>query len=114
MSQLDRLTFAEFQATGRDVADLREVHPDFDDRAYYPEPIPARVYAANQLYLQPNPDAGKDGQGPWFCEIGNFCVTGELATVEAELYAFYVCECAADEVRDALIAAAPANTYLGA
>lgn len=102
----DRLTFAQFQATGRDVADLRDTLDFFSDRALYPDAMPGRVYDGD-LYLHTNPDE----VAPFCVEIANFSRIGALATCEAELYAFYLSECADRDVAAYLRDLAPANDF---
>lgn len=108
------LTFAEFQASGRDVSDLRESeHPEFHDREIHPDPCPGRLYAVNAtspgLYLQA-PDATVAG---WYFEFGMAFLIGTLADCEACLYAVYLDEVIGAEHPDyaALRAAAPRNLY---
>ena len=104
------LTFPMFQATGRDVADLRDALPEFEDREIYAKPVPGRLYTESDLCLQAD---AADSAKPWYFEFGMDSLAGTLAEAEAELYAVYLDEVlTADHPQYAeLRAAAPANRY---
>jgi hypothetical protein len=74
------MTFEEFQASGRDVADLRTVDPD----AYLSE-WSGRVYAGNLIIER--------AERGWCLTIGNHsAVRMELATLERDLYDYGMSE----------------------
>ena len=101
-----RLTLSQFQATGIDTDDLRQVQPDNYPLEHYTDPMPARTYAGDfGLYINRDPD------GTFSVDIGRFSKDGSLEACEIELYAFYVSECVSDDVRAALQDAAPESTY---
>ncbi len=77
------LTFEEFQATGRDVRDLREIE-DFAGCEVPEECQPGRLYA-DDLYIEREPD------GRWYLHINNVHWLGEpLADLEKHLYDCYL------------------------
>lgn len=93
---LHRLTFAQFVASGRDSADLRQdCGPDLFNPEDYPNPVPGRVYATG-LYLLPVNELGVDA-GTYDFIGANVQLRGTLAKCEAELYGFYVSEVADQE-----------------
>lgn len=96
MSNIRRLTFAQFIATGTDTDDLRGVLADAFPDEHCPDPIPGRLYAGElNLYLEPS---SQPDRGAFVVEIGNMAHFGTLEECEARLYGFYVSECADDEV----------------
>lgn len=94
------LTFSEFQATGRDVDDLRRIIPDLVDMD---RPIPARVYTDSNLYLEPARDKT---DGPLIVEVGNAGWQGSLEQCESFLYGYYLREIADEEFFEELMAKA--------
>ncbi len=88
------LTFAEFQATGRAVADLVaegvEEQPLDDDL-----PIPGRVYEGG-LHIEERPSQGWPNGRPerWFLILSNAdWLSDDLEALERELYQYYLSEC---------------------
>ncbi len=82
------MTFTQFQATGRDVADLRTCGDDNIEAAFglHVDPIPGRLYDDN-LYVERLPD------GRWNCLIANADMTDVvLENVERFLYDWAVRE----------------------
>lgn len=109
MPEILRLTFAQFQATGTDVDDLRQVLPDQLPSTENPDPIPGRVYAQpHNLYMEPN--ASQPKHGAYVVEVGNSCHFGTREACESYLYGFYLCEIADPDARSELMSAAPAIT----
>lgn len=82
----DGMTFQQFQATGRDVDDLREVDPDhFGDYDYI---VNGRVYC-DRLWTVPCVTSGIG----WCTIIGNCEFQhGNLELIELKLYHFAVSE----------------------
>lgn len=75
------LTFAQFQATGRDVADVRDIIRDELDGVA----VPARVYAGD-CYIEPC------GNGNWTLTLYNESWMGPLELLESYLYAWCMTE----------------------
>lgn len=112
MTSVTRLTFAQFQAAGRDSADLRVECPDYYSTVEIDggtdAPIPGRAYLAEegyQLAIERNPE------GNYVVETGTYWTSGTLLACEKELYGFYVAEIADDDVRAELMEQAPENRY---
>lgn len=78
------LTFAEFRASGRDVADVRRLLPD-----QYDARTPGRIYAG-QLVIE---DSQGASSGRWMLTISNGSrCSNQLKTLERELYDWGVAE----------------------
>ncbi|MCU1136846.1 hypothetical protein [Stenotrophomonas maltophilia] len=106
------LSFAAFQLTGRDIADLRHSVPEFFPAEDYPNPVPGRLYA-DDLYIQSGGASATDTL-PWIVEVGDSSRRGDLATCEAELYGFYASEHIFDlDVCAFLVDEAPESYYFG-
>lgn len=101
MDALDRLTFAEFQATGQDVPSLYE---HISDLSLMGEA--GRLYARG-LYLNAPVAPGK----LYTLDIGNFGREGTVAELEVELYAYYLGEGTDDDVRPYLHDVAPESDF---
>jgi hypothetical protein len=89
------MKFSEFQATGRDVPDLR-AFPHIAaqlglDLEGVDSPIPGRVYLDNGLFIQR--ETFSDGEVHWFVTISNGGSESlHLVDCERELYEFAVSE----------------------
>lgn len=81
MPRKKRLTFAQFQRSGRDVPDLRRVLPAADHP--YEVRTPGRVYAG-KLVIE---DSQGCKEGRWMLNIANDSrCSNQLAALERRLY----------------------------
>jgi hypothetical protein len=78
---MSAMTFEQFQATGRDVPDLRDCEDSsiWDAYEFATRRVPGRVYAGN-AYIERQGDR-------WYCQIANTeMVDANRAKVERFLY----------------------------
>lgn len=102
----ERLTFAQFQASGVDSDDLTKDEICELSWQGLTDPIPGRLYAGTNCYLQ------KQADGSWYAEWGMSFHSGTLAECEQHLYGFYVSEVAHDAVRDYLRSIMPPTNWV--
>jgi hypothetical protein len=86
------MNFKQFQALGKDCADLR-TDPTIGPQLTHDAPVPGRTYG-DGLFLEATPHASWEAAEPQFVlTIGNDSRILSLATAERALYDFAVTEC---------------------
>ena len=84
------MKFSEFQATGRDVPDIRIVRSIYAAIASDDKPLPGRIYV-DDLYIES--DVFTDGVQRYFLTIGNSSeASTDLPKLERQLFDFAVSE----------------------
>lgn len=116
---LQPLTYADFLATARPIADLYGTHVEFPAEDSDGTPMPAVLYEG--IGLEPNPATNRDAfalyvfapasEGePYTLQIGNWSQQGTLEDCTASLYAWYVAEHGPHVAAD-ILAQVPPNQF---
>ena len=105
------LTFAEYLATQRPVADLYGVHVEFPAEDRPDAPLPGILFGDGEDAYAGYLFAPRSGHDCYSIQIGNWSDSGSLEQCAASLYAYYVSE--NDGLKDPAIAAQmPPSPYL--